>query len=145
MEDGQVPVSILKLHKIVVDKITFDRKEDCDTDSKLNFTINNSISQSSTIGSSFKVSVCTEILNEKKDIRISVTMSGYFDFETQEEISDSAKRELMEKNTLAILFPYVRSFITTLTAQSGLKPVILPPINIIALIEQRHTDIGDKS
>ena len=41
-----------------------------------------------------------------------------------------------KKNTVAILFPYVRSAFTLLTAQPGMEPVVLPALNINALIDE---------
>ncbi|WP_083599506.1 protein-export chaperone SecB [Caloranaerobacter azorensis] len=37
-----------------------------------------------------------------------------------------------------MLFPYLRSLITTITANAGVKPIILPPININALLEEKE-------
>lgn len=43
---------------------------------------------------------------------------------------------ILKKNTVAILFPYVRSAFTLLTAQPGMEPVVLPALNINALIDE---------
>lgn len=37
-------------------------------------------------------------------------------------------------NSLNIVVPYIRSYVTTFTSLAGLKPVIFPPINIYELI-----------
>lgn len=37
----------------------------------------------------------------------------------------------------SIIYPYVRAFISSLTVQTGLSPVIVPTINFIALAEQK--------
>lgn len=36
-------------------------------------------------------------------------------------------------NSIAIVFPYLRAFISSLTIQANLKPVILPTMNLTAL------------
>ena len=36
-------------------------------------------------------------------------------------------------NAPAIAFPYLRAFVSNLTLQSGLEPVILPSINFVQL------------
>lgn len=46
-------------------------------------------------------------------------------------------------NALAIMFPYLRSLISTLTAQSGIAPFILPTFNIASLF--RSQTANDKS
>ena len=42
--------------------------------------------------------------------------------------------DLLRVNSVAILFPYLRAIITTVTAASNLPPVILPPINTYKLL-----------
>lgn len=37
------------------------------------------------------------------------------------------------KNALALIFPYVRAYISTLTVQSNVRPVILPTLNLSSL------------
>jgi preprotein translocase subunit SecB len=43
-------------------------------------------------------------------------------------------KKLLYNNTIAILFPYLRSQLTLLTSQPGFEPVILPVMNINALM-----------
>lgn len=38
-------------------------------------------------------------------------------------------------NSIAILFPYIRSFVSTLTLQANMKPIILPTMNLTSLQE----------
>lgn len=41
----------------------------------------------------------------------------------------------MRQNAVAILFPYIRSQISLLTAQPETTPIVLPPLNIAQLVE----------
>ena len=41
---------------------------------------------------------------------------------------------LIERNAIAIMFPYLRSYISSLTTQPGMQPIVLPPINIMELL-----------
>lgn len=51
-------------------------------------------------------------------------------FETVEEINEEFKSSSFVKiNSPAILFPFIRSYINTITTNSGISPVILPSIN----------------
>ena len=45
--------------------------------------------------------------------------------------ADSYEREktIIEKNTIAIMFPFVRSQVSLLTTQPNMVPIVLPPIN----------------
>ena len=36
-------------------------------------------------------------------------------------------------NSIAILFPYVRAFVSTLTLQANIKPILLPTLNLSSL------------
>lgn len=42
------------------------------------------------------------------------------------------KDVLLEQNAVAILFPYLRSELTLLTAQPGVQPIVLPVTNVAA-------------
>lgn len=39
-------------------------------------------------------------------------------------------------NSLAILFPYIRAFVSTITLQSNVRPIVLPTINLMGLTEE---------
>ena len=45
------------------------------------------------------------------------------------------KDALLNSNAVAILFAYVRSQLTLLTAQPGTTPIVLPVVNIVKMIE----------
>jgi preprotein translocase subunit SecB len=49
-------------------------------------------------------------------------------FETDREIDAEIKKTLVNQNAVAILFPYIRSFVTTLTSNIGssIEPIIIP-------------------
>lgn len=51
-------------------------------------------------------------------------------FETEIPITEEFKSSSFVKtNSPAIVFPFIRSFITTVTANAGISPVILPAFN----------------
>lgn len=59
-----------------------------------------------------------------------------FMFETDEEINEEfINSSFIKINAPAIAFPYIRSFISNLTVQSGYSPIILPSVNFVALDE----------
>ena len=68
-------------------------------------------------------------LKEKND-QINVYVKSKAHFITQQE-----NTHLIEKNTIAIMFPYIRSHISTITSQPGMMPIVLPPINIAAMLK----------
>ena len=51
------------------------------------------------------------------------------------ELKEEQKQIIITKNTMAILFPYLRAQATLMTSQPDMEPVVLPVININALLQ----------
>ena len=61
---------------------------------------------------------------------INVRIQGFF------ELSDEEKAyELMRVNATAIMYPYLRSTVTSLTALANINPIILPTINLVQMFQ----------
>ena len=63
--------------------------------------------------------------------KLSVYVQGMAKFETAQ-----TNRELIEKNTVAIMFPYLRSYVSLLTTQPGMSPIVLSAMNIAAMLRE---------
>lgn len=71
--------------------------------------------------------------------RVAFNQNGYalkaelrFFFETDEIITDEFRNSSFPLvNAPAIAFPYLRSFLSIITMQSGYPPVVLPSINFV--------------
>lgn len=78
------------------------------------------------------------------DERFELTIDCHACFQYEVSASENYPEELVksicEKNTLAIMFPYVRSQITLLTSQPGMEPIMLPPINIVSYLENQEPE-----
>lgn len=61
--------------------------------------------------------------NDPQHFNLKVVMSGVFEFQ-------EAPREVLHKETFNTLFPYMRSLVTTITANAGIMPIILPLMDI---------------
>lgn len=68
-------------------------------------------------------------------LRCTVTMCGIFSCPCAEE---AQRVELLERNTTAILFPYLRSQVSLVTAQPDLTPIVLPAMNINAFFDKKE-------
>lgn len=68
------------------------------------------------------------VCNKTKSIEIKTILKGFFEFDN--DLSDEAKDNFFNVNGPAILFPYLRAYITALTSLSGIIPIILPTINL---------------
>lgn len=103
--------SILNLQKLVFDRIEFDRKGFKNTQ-ELKFELQVQIGLNE--DDLYKV---TLVLNGTKqdEYNVVISLSGFFRFEGQ--VEDKIVRDLINKNAVAILMPYLRSELTLLTAQ----------------------------
>ena len=57
-------------------------------------------------------------------------------YKRQEDIETDLKNELISKNSVAILMPYLRSEISLLTAQPETETVVLPVFNINRMMDE---------
>lgn len=74
--------------------------------------------------------VCTETNTEV--VNVSCVASFSFDGKiAKEDIPD-----YFFPNSLAIVFPYIRAFVSTITLQANVQPVVLPTINLMGLTEE---------
>lgn len=69
-----------------------------------------------------------KIDSQNKAMHIEVRAEGYFEFD--QEVSENEMRVFFNTSAPAILFPYVRAYIGSLTALSGVSPVVLPTLNL---------------
>jgi preprotein translocase subunit SecB len=61
----------------------------------------------------------------------NIVSEGVFTF--AEPVQIDTIPDYFYANSIAILFPYLRAFITTLTAVANIKPLILPTLNLGSL------------
>lgn len=60
-------------------------------------------------------------------------------FSCQENIDDSFKESpFLSINAPAIAYPYIRTFISNLTLNSGYDPIVLPALNFVQLAEGKE-------
>ena len=69
------------------------------------------------------------IINDRE---FDLNIEAMFNFETDEEITEEFKNSHFPKiNAPAIAYPYLRAYVSNLTLQSGVTPVMLPTINFV--------------
>ena len=79
----------------------------------------------------FSLTLISKIKNKSNKINIEVTTVGKFTFPNQSIIENL--NNFFYLNAPALLFPYVRAYISTLTNLSGIKPITLPTLNLTEL------------
>ena len=68
------------------------------------------------------------------DVMFDLKVESLFIFKLDDKITEDFKLSDFPKiNAPAIAFPYLRAFISNLTLQAGVPPVILPSINFVGL------------
>ncbi|MDY4604005.1 protein-export chaperone SecB [Clostridium tertium] len=138
--NGQEGKCSLILNDVYVKSIDFRRNRDfSDDEINLDFKIGSKIEKSED-DRSCEANIHVVIKDNNEKIHIDVEYVGVFGIDNLAGLNKGQQEYIMKKSTLAILFPFVRSFITTITSQTGIKPIILPPININALMEKSNKD-----
>lgn len=64
---------------------------------------------------------------------LNVSIEGKFEVQGA---SEEEREYLVNNNAVAILFPYVRALISTYTANANVPPLILPPVNVLKVMDK---------
>ena len=133
MEKNKSIKSVLKLNKIVFDKMEFIRLG-FRNDKELKLEIQSNVSQRQET----EIYRVTLLLKGKKpeEYTLEISLSGYFSIESENKLAEDLKNTLVTKNSVAILMPYLRSQLSLLTAQPEVECVVLPPFNINNMLER---------
>ncbi len=124
-------------------KLTKSYFEMCEADGsytfKLDFAPKGIIKKTESI---FELELGVTIEEKDNKFKAEITASGIFKFSS--EIDEALLSGLFYTNAPAILFPYIRAYISALTTLSGLKPINLPVLNLSQLgpeLKQNTTTI----
>jgi preprotein translocase subunit SecB len=123
-------ISEFRLNDIRITNMLFHHEKD--EISKLKFRFEPTYE----IEKDIKVTLFGKVYDEQGDFDLEITLVAYFSCAFT-NVPDDIKEILTKKNTLSIMFPYLRSQITLMTSQPNMQPVILPAININAFIDSR--------
>ena len=72
-----------------------------------------------------------ENIDEYNECVITVRCKAVFEFKEPLSLKDIPS--FFYPNSIAILYPYVRAFVGTLSLQSNIKPIMLPTLNLSGL------------
>jgi preprotein translocase subunit SecB len=121
-----------------IDSLTFERNNSF-THHKVNidFDVSSKICTNAETNSA-TVTLILEVFKNhfEKDYPFYLHMSVTGDFSVDPLVEENL--QLIETNAVAILFPYLRSLVSTITANANVAPLILPPINVVELIKQKQ-------
>ena len=128
MEIKSKYASPLILDEIVILESNFKRSLDSLEDVELGVKINREIIQNS--DDEYSIVLDTTVADD--DEKVSVFVKCIAKFRTTQE-----NRDLIERNAIAIMFPYIRSYISIITTQPGMTPIVLPAMNIVAVLNDK--------
>ena len=121
--------SPLVLKNIIITEGHFKRNEDSLENLELKVGVSHDVERLSE--REYKITLELNVADPEE--KLSVFVKGMAIFETQQE-----NQMLIERNTLAIMFPYFRSYVSTLTTQPGMTPIVLPAMNIMTMLAQKE-------
>lgn len=90
--------------------------------------------ENNTILVSLIISIFEDAAENNYPFYLKINMTGIFELD---HIHVESREGFAEVNAVAILFPYIRALISTITANVNVPPLILPPINVVNLIEEQ--------
>ena len=121
--------SPLVLKNIIITEGHFKRNEDSLENLELKVGVSHDVERLSE--REYKITLELNVADPEE--KLSVFVKGMAIFETKQE-----NQMLIERNTLAIMFPYFRSYVSTLTTQPGMTPIVLPAMNIMIMLAQKE-------
>ena len=129
--------SVLKLERLVFDKIHFERLG-FKNDNQLNYRFESNVAKKND-GEIYRVTLIYRG-NKEDEYSIEISLTGFFSFQSDEDISDETKSHLVNVNAVYILMPYLRSQISLVTAQPEMDCVVLPPFNINNMLQSQDEE-----
>lgn len=117
----------LHLEKMYFDKIDYRRNGIVSGEPEYRINFSREITVNS--DDEFVASLQANISDENDTMELHVRIVGEFRCELGE--NNHLRDSFVNKNSIAILFPYLRSQISLVTTQPDMQPIVLPPMNIV--------------
>ena len=126
------PAGAFKLLGLNLQESIFRSKSEEEEELAITFNVNINYS---TAGNVIRVLMRVTLSTSKPDIfHLEVAMQGKF--ERQNESVTMPVEEFSNIIAASIIFPYIRDHVSSLTAKSGINPIMLPLINFIQLYDE---------
>lgn len=121
--------SPLVLEKIEIIESSFRKKDGSLEGLELGVQVEHSLNKIDS--DCYEVFLATTVSDESEMVYVNVKGRAIFS-------THQVNMDILEKNTIAIMFPYIRSYISIMTTQPGMNPIVLPAMNIIAMINDKN-------
>ena len=132
--EGKSSVSSLKFINYIVNKVEFQTNTITNEKNnwKLGFDIKNK-TQINQEKNKMNITLSVEAFKGIEDAPfwMNVEIMGAFELVGEDDISK------YEANAIAIMYPYLRAIVSTYTASANVAPLILPAINVNAMLRKK--------
>ncbi len=141
MEKRDSRISSLKFSNYIVNKVNFEANKMLNEKKiwQLTFDIMNK-TKINEEKNKMEITLKVELFKgqEEAPFYMDVEIIGLFELEGEDDI----KR--YEANAIAIMYPYLRAIVSTYTASANVVPVILPAINVNAMLKRKKEENNQK-
>lgn len=79
------------------------------------------------------------VIKDSDKLNIEILSESFFKYSN---IDDDKLSNFLYLNAPAIMFPYLRAYISSLTALSGINPITLPTLNLSGLKSELESNIS---
>lgn len=131
----QIKLQLFQINNFEFDAALFSTEENAAIKTELQFQSGFKDDKKSEFAIFFNLILTNE--NEEPFLKLK----SAFYYETDKEIEEEFKESSFVKiSAPAIAFPYLRTFISNFTLNSGHKPIMLPSINFIKMTDEGGSD-----
>ncbi|MDM1346522.1 protein-export chaperone SecB [Myroides marinus] len=131
MENKPILQNKIKLERFFVENIKFNIVNDTsgiDISDELNIKLNVNAAFQEDNSNRYLIKLKLNLLSKDKNFSLKCKAIGVFS--TSNPINNDFKESaFVTVNSPAIVFPFLRAYINTITTNSGISPLILPSIN----------------
>lgn len=127
----------IEFNGIILVKEEFWRDYDVPRDSKIHLDLE---AGNIEMQGDYSVEVNSTLILTKEDKEVLTLKSKFIGFfSTVKGKENMDIEEYVKYNSVALMFPYIREHISAITVKSGIEPIFLPPVNVVALLEKNET------
>jgi preprotein translocase subunit SecB len=117
-----------QLEKYLFNKVSIDLENKSSQDMRVEFNPSGIYNQSQSL---YELKFAFKAFFEEKGPEnpyVMIECIGYFKFEDVQSVEQIPS--FFYRNAIAILFPYLRAFVSTVSLQANVAPVVLPTLNL---------------
>ncbi len=129
----------IRCDAIILAEQNFKRKPNIPDTSRIDFNISvdKSVNEAEKKGQ-LHMKAELKLISDADEVVLNLNATFIGFFSVDEDAPNMELDKFLENNAPAIIFPYIREHIGAVTQKAGIKPLILPPLNVFALINKER-------